>query len=155
MISVIKYNVDAATFNNNTVAGFGMCFRDSLGQFIFVKSAHLTSFGSVLEAEAAALLQSIHTTISIGLHSVIFETDNKTLANAINSTSAHNSEFKDIVTQCRVLLSNNLDYVVSHIRRQANRVTHTIARASLSHTSPHIFYNVPHDMYSLIMNEMH
>jgi len=80
-------------------------------------------FGS----KEVALRQSIHTAILIGLHSVIFETDNKTLVNAINSTSAHNNEFGEIVAQCRVLLSNNLDYVVSHIRRQANRVAHTIA----------------------------
>jgi hypothetical protein len=67
---------------------------------------------------------------------MLFKTDNKTLDTAINSKSAHNNEFEDIVTQCRALLSRNLDYLVSYIQRQPNKVAHSIARASLSHISP-------------------
>jgi len=44
---------------------------------------------------------------------------------------------------------------VLFVKRQANRVAHTIASASLSHPSPYTFNDVPSTMYSLFMNEMH
>jgi len=31
MPSMIKCNVDGATFHNNSIMGYNMCFRDSLG----------------------------------------------------------------------------------------------------------------------------
>jgi ribonuclease HI len=135
---VIKCNVDAAIFHNNTV-GYGMCFRNSVGHFLMGKSAHLHSSISVLEAEAIALLAAINTAISLGYHNVMFETDSKLLADAINSSSSFNNELGDLLVQCRGLLATNFDFVVSFIRRQANRVAHSIARASLCHPSPMSF----------------
>jgi len=70
---VLKCNVDATTFNNNTIVGYGVCFWNSMGHFILGKSTHLPLYGSVLKAEVFAMLDSIHTTISTGLHSVVFE----------------------------------------------------------------------------------
>jgi len=64
------------------------------------------------------------------------------------------NEFGDRVTGIKILLSGNPDYVVSFIRRQANRVIHSIDRVALSHPNPHIFYEVPHTLYSLIINDM-
>jgi len=108
-----------------------------------------------LEAEFIALLESIKTTISNGIHTVLFETDCMSLVDALTSPAISISEFGNLVSQCRRLLSSNLDYVVSFVKRQANRVAHTIARASLSHSSPHTCNDVPSTMYSLFMNEMH
>lgn len=59
-----KCNVDAAMFDNNTIMGYGMCFRNSLGQLLLGKSRFLLSFATVLEAESIALLESIKTAIS-------------------------------------------------------------------------------------------
>jgi hypothetical protein len=151
---VIKCNVDAAIFHNNTV-GYRMCFRNSVGHFLMGKSAHLHSSVSVLEAEAIALLAVINTTISLGYHNVMFETDSNSLADAINSSSSFNNELGDLLVQCGGLLATNFDFVVSFIRRQANRVAHSITRASLCHPSHHVFYIVSHDVYSIIINEIH
>jgi len=38
--------------------------------------------------------------------------------------------------------------------RQANSVTHNIARVALSNPTPRVFYDVPTSFYSLFMNEM-
>jgi len=85
---------------------------------------------------------------------VMFETDSKILFDAIASTTTPINEFGDLVTHCRSLLRNRLDFVVSYVRRQANRVAHSIARASLSHPNPHIFHHVTPTLYPLIFNEM-
>lgn len=35
--TVVKYNVDCALFNNNSIMGYDMCFRDSRSLFLFGK----------------------------------------------------------------------------------------------------------------------
>jgi len=149
-----KCNVDATMFDNNTIMRYGMCFRNSLGQLLLGNSGFLLSFATVLEAKSIALLESIKTSISNGMHTVLFETDCKSLIDALTSPAVHISEFGNLVSQCRRRLSSNPNYVVSFVKRQANRVAHTITRASLSHSNPYTFNDVP-SIYSLFMNEMH
>jgi len=76
---MIKCNVDAATFHNNSTIGYGICFRDHLRQLLIGKAYFLHSSATVLEAEAIALLESLKMATTNGMHVVIFETDSKTL----------------------------------------------------------------------------
>jgi len=122
---------------------------------ILGKSGYLHLSASSLEAETIALLEAIKMAISNGFHSVWFEIDRKLLADALSSSTVPNTEFGDLVSQCRILLSTNSDFTMSFVKRQANKVAHSIARASLSHPSPYVFNDVPYTMYSLFMNEMH
>lgn len=62
--------------------------------------------------------------------------------------------FRDLVFQRRSLLLNRNDFIVSYFWRQTNKVTHSIASASLSHPNPHIFHDVTTSLYMLIWNEM-
>jgi hypothetical protein len=131
-----------------------MCFRDSTGLLLLGKSNYFHSSATVIETETICLLEAIKVAISNGIHDVLFETDCKSLSDVICSTKVPLNKFGDLVFQCRSLLLNRPDFVVSHVRRQANRVAHCIARTSLSNPSPHIFNYVPTTLYSLIMNEM-
>jgi hypothetical protein len=45
-------------------------------------------------------------------------------------------------------------WVVTYVRRQANKIAHCIARASLSLTSPYIYHDALIYLYSLLSNEM-
>jgi ribonuclease HI len=150
----IKCNVDAASFNNNSIMGYGICFRNSSGVLIIGKSGYYYASTTVLEAETIGLLEAIKEAISTGMQAVIFETDCKTIPDALSVNNIPENEFGDLIFQCKSLLLNRPDFVVSYVRRQANRVAHSIARASLCHPSPHIFNVVPSTLYSLIMNEM-
>jgi len=134
--------------------GYNMCFRDSTELLLLGKSDYFHSSTTVLEAKTIDLLEAIKVTISNGMHAVLFEIDCKSLSDVICFTKVPLNKFGDLVFQCRRLLLNRPDFVVSHVRRQVNRVAHCIARASLSHPSPHIFNYVPTTLYSLIMNEM-
>ena len=151
----IKCNTNAAMFDNNSTMGYGMCFRNHLRQLLLGKSGYLHLSASFLEAETIALLKAIKMAISNGFHFVWFETDCKLLADDLSSSTVPNTEFGDLVSQCRILLSTNSDFTVLFVKRQANKVAHSIARASLSHPNPYIFNEVPSTMYSLFMNEMH
>ena len=126
--------------------------RNSMGQFLLGKSAFSISSGSVFEAEAIALLGALDLAVSHGFQVVQFETYIKVLVDAIHNNSVHLNEFGDIISQCRNILSTNPDFRVSYVRRQENRVAHSIARASLSQPSPNLFHQVPTTLYSLTMN---
>lgn len=87
------------------------------------------------------------------MHNVIFETDSRSLVNTLYSTTTPLNNFGDLVIQCKNILLSNHDFVVSFVRRQVNKVAHSIARAALSHPRPFVFHVVPTTMHSLITNE--
>jgi len=150
----IKCNVDAALFNNNTTMAYNLCFRDSTCAVIVGKYEYLHLYVSVLEVESLGLLHSLKMAISNDMHNVTFETDSKTLVDAISARNITLNEFGDLVFECKSLLYSNPDYIMSSVRRQANKVAHNVARAALSHPSPHAFRDVSPTLYHLIFNEM-
>jgi len=131
--SSIKCNVDATIFNGNSAMGYGICFCDSSGSLLFGKSDYKYLSVTVLEAEAIGLLESLKLAISKDLHNVVFETDNKLLVDLLQKSNLSLNEIGDLVSECKILLISKPDYVVSFVRRQANRIAHNIARAALSH----------------------
>ncbi|KEH37011.1 hypothetical protein MTR_2g028885 [Medicago truncatula] len=68
---MIKCNVDAAAFDNNSVMGYGMCFRDSMGVLLLGKSDFYYSSATVLEAESLGLLDAIKVAISHGMRDIL------------------------------------------------------------------------------------
>jgi ribonuclease HI len=112
------------------------------------------SASSPAEAEAIELLEAIKYAIERGMSSVIFESDCKIVIDIVLSDLVPPNELGDIIHRCKDLLASHNGYVVRHIRRQANKVAHTITRAALSHPSPHIFIDVPDYLSSLLLNEM-
>jgi len=113
--------------------GYEICFRNSTGNFLLGKSDLNYSYVTVLQAEAISLLESIKMAISKAFHYVMFETDNKILVDLLKSTNPPINEIGDLVFEGKTLLLNNSDYVVSFVRRQANKVAHNISRVVLSH----------------------
>jgi len=61
---------------------------------------------------------------------VIFESDSNCVVNAINSSSIMPNEFGGIVYKCCSILGQNTDYKVVFVRRQVNKVAHSLDRAS-------------------------
>jgi len=151
---IVKCNVNCALFNNNNITGLGIFFRDSSEAFLldFLKYSYFNY--TPLEAEALDLFEAINIAINFHMPSIIFESDCRLLVDTLNSNSTPNNIFGDIISRCKDLLSSRNNFIVSYVRRQANRVAHIIARASLSHPSPYIFHEVPYTLYALFFNEM-
>jgi len=124
----------ATIFNGNSAMGYGICFRDSSGSLLFGKSDYKYLSVIVLEAEAIGLLESLRLAISKDFHNVVFETDIKLLVDLLHNSNLSLNEIGDLDLECKILLISKSDYVVSFVRRQANRIAHNIARA-LSHPS--------------------
>ncbi|KAK2379713.1 hypothetical protein QL285_067484 [Trifolium repens] len=84
------------------------------------------------EGEALALFEVMTTLQLRGYNNVIFETDAQNIVGAIHSRKQGVSEFSTIINKIKCLLSLFPDFEVKLIRRQANRIAHTIARVALS-----------------------
>jgi ribonuclease HI len=86
--------------------------------------------------------------------SIEVESDCLQAVQAINSRHANNTEFGSIIVMCRSLLSLRNNCKVSYVRRQANRVAHSLAQAARL-TAGHQIYNYcPPCITTTIMNEM-
>jgi len=109
-----------------------------MGQFLLGKLDYSPSSATILEAETLGLLEALKVTISNGMHFVLVETDSKILSDMLATNNSHVNVFGDLVSQCRNLLLNRDDFVVLYVLRQANKVTYSIDKSSLSH--PHSPY---------------
>jgi hypothetical protein len=89
-----------------------------------------------------------------GFHNVIFEIDAQVLVGAIKRQNIGVSEFSSIVSKIKCFLSLYSGFEVKPIRRQANRIAHTIARAALSWSRRHVFDLIPLCIHNLLSNEM-
>jgi len=72
---MVKCNVDCALFDNNTITGLGICFKDSSGALLlgFSKYSYLNSTLSV--AETLSLFEAINIVIYRHMTYVIFNSN--------------------------------------------------------------------------------
>jgi hypothetical protein len=103
--------------------------------------------------EAVALLDAIHFTDVNRWDRVVFETDSATLVQALSYPSHGDSEFSAIVSSIIYQLSLHSNFEVKFVRRQANMVAHTLARAACSWASHRIFDSYPSCIEPWLIND--
>ncbi|GAU48605.1 hypothetical protein TSUD_327170 [Trifolium subterraneum] len=131
-----------------------LCFRDNSGHFMAGMTQWQQTVISSVEREAWALLLAMEEARHRGLDRVQFESDLKVLIETIHMKRRGNSEFLSIVHDIISLMSSFKNFEVKFVRRQANLVAHTLARAVNSWASFHRFENIPFCIEHLIFNEM-
>jgi ribonuclease HI len=109
---------------------------------------------SIMEGESIALLEALHAMEQQGLTHVIIESDSKSVVDAISHLRGGNSEFSIFISHINNVLSCNPNFVVKFIKRQANMVAHTLARAAISWSSRCTFETLPLCISSLLFNEV-
>jgi ribonuclease HI len=90
-----------------------------------------------------------------GLHFVIFESDSKQVVDAISSTQNGISEFSILISHIQTLLRSHNYFEVKYIKRQANNVAHTLARAAYSMSRRCIFDSIPRCIETILSNEIY
>ncbi|XP_058783150.1 uncharacterized protein LOC131657808 [Vicia villosa] len=128
----LKCNVDAAFNNNNDTTDRGWCVRNHLGNFIYAGTSWDPGTLPVFEAEALALKEAILGAISSHLEFVTFESDSQIVTQAIHSNRKGDSEFYLIIESICSLLLSFPNFEVKFVKRQANSVAHSLARAANS-----------------------
>ncbi|GAU41378.1 hypothetical protein TSUD_398150 [Trifolium subterraneum] len=150
----VKCNVDVAFVSGSGRTSMGLCFRDNSGHFMAGMTQWQQTVISSVEGETWALLLAMEEARHRGLDRVQFESDSKVLIDPIHMKRRGNSEFLSIVHDILSLMSSFINFEVKFVRRQANLVSHTLARAANSWASFHRFENIPFCIERLVFNEM-
>ncbi|GAU17717.1 hypothetical protein TSUD_07790 [Trifolium subterraneum] len=126
----IKCNVDVAFVYGSGRTSVGLCFRDNSGHFMAGMTQWQQTMISSVEGEAWVLLLAMEEARHKGLDRVQFESDSKVLIEVIHIKRRGNSKFLSIVHDILSLMSSFINFEVKFVRRQANLVAHTLARAA-------------------------
>jgi ribonuclease HI len=149
-----KCNIDVGVHGEEKKTSMGWCVRDHRGQFVLGGTSWIYGNCTSNEGEALALLEAMKELQQRGFNDVIFETDAQNIVNATRHRTIGVSEFSSIIHKIKCMLSLNTGFEVKSIRRQANRVAHTLARAALSWSRSHVFDLIPLCIHNLLYNEM-
>jgi ribonuclease HI len=154
-LNMIKCNVDAACYNELNRYGIAACVRDSQGRFIKAYTRWFEGKPDISEAEALGVLEALRWLQREQMTNVQLETDCLQVIQALHSKTRNNTEFGVVINLCRTLLNSNVNCQASHVRRQANRVAHSLAQATRLYASPQVFNHCPPCIETIIINEMH
>jgi ribonuclease HI len=109
---------------------------------------------NTLEGEAMAIKEAMGELMQRVLSSVIFESASKIVVDAISSRHVGISEFSVLISDIKSILEANPNFEVKFVKRQANMVAQSLARAAYSMTSRSIFESIPRCIINYLMNEM-
>jgi ribonuclease HI len=135
-------------------ATVGWCVRDHGGEFILAGTSWKEGKLTVLEGEATSLLAAMKIMHQKGYLQVIFETDCKGVVDAIHNIHGGVSEFSSIICHIKSILLQNPNFVVKFVKRQANMVAHTLAKAASSWARCCTFETLPLCITAYLNNEM-
>ncbi|PNX57208.1 replication protein A 70 kDa DNA-binding subunit, partial [Trifolium pratense] len=154
-VTWLKCNVDGALLASEGKCGIGICFRDRSGSLVRAHTMVFPVDVTAAECEATALKYAITFAMTNGFKRVKFESDCQHVVNALINDRMYENELGTLLATCRSILSSNISYNIAFIRRQANRVAHNLARASLSQSSPIVhYYYPPNCIPSIVIEEI-
>jgi hypothetical protein len=112
------------------------------------------TFVTATECETSVLKHALLIGTANGFERIIFESDCLTVVNVITNDYRYENELGTLLSTCKSILTANASYNIAFVRRQANRVAHNLARASILQSSPMTFYHSPSCISSIIIDEM-
>ncbi|OMO93820.1 hypothetical protein CCACVL1_06334 [Corchorus capsularis] len=130
---MVKINVDASFPNQEGVAGLGVAIRDSNGDIIVSAWRELFFVSNSLYAEVHALLFAFELALEWGVTSCVFES-NSLMANSLMAIKEIKSykpcwwEGGNLIYEIRDLALLFDECVFAHVNREANVLTHRLAR---------------------------
>jgi ribonuclease HI len=149
-----KCNVDAGFFDDLHKTSAGWCLRDYTGSFVMAGTLWNEGNWSTIEGESFALLEAMRAMVNRGITHVIFESDSKIVVDAIHTSRDGVSEFSSLICNIKNMLLANSNFVVKFVRRQANMVAHSLARAAISRPRRDVIDILPPCIATLLYNEI-
>jgi hypothetical protein len=112
-----KCNVDAAFHQAINKTSTIWCLRDHLGRFVAAETTWLAGNYSIMEGEALALYEALKAMHIRSITQMIFETNAKSVADALIHHRGGNSEFSLLVGHINNLLLSSPNFSVKFIKR--------------------------------------
>ncbi|XP_062080402.1 uncharacterized protein LOC133785162 [Humulus lupulus] len=152
----VKVNVDATIFQEHQKFGVGFVARDDKGMLL--EGGTRLYHGSIdpILTEVMGMREALSWIKSKQWHQVYVESDCLVIVQAIRSTTEMISPFGKIINDCRTLLGDMQNVVLSFVKRSANMVVHDFARASILYPD-RLFSlgDVPADLLPTLVTEFH
>ncbi|XP_058741230.1 uncharacterized protein LOC131613590 [Vicia villosa] len=148
-----KCNVDAGFNRQLGTSKRGWCLRDDHGDFVVAGTAWDGGSLSILETEALALKEAIQGVSSLHIDHVLFESDSQVVVYSLRSKLSGNSEFNLIISSIKLLLLDFPNFKIKFVKRQANLVAHTLAKAVNSWSRRMLLEEIPLCISSYLINE--
>ncbi|XP_074378180.1 uncharacterized protein LOC141719707 [Apium graveolens] len=131
-----------------------MVASDQNGRFIKAKVLTLSCPATVLEAESIGVREALSWVIQRGDDSVIIESDSLLTVRALHGKKSYLLEVGHVIEHCKWLLQSvALGIGVTHIRKQANKVAHSLARIPCSINCFHVFTSPPSQLLETLQND--
>ncbi|XP_019196024.1 PREDICTED: uncharacterized protein LOC109189854 [Ipomoea nil] len=127
----LKMNIDAALGPNNSKMGFGFVLRDSIAEFKAAVQLPYHSLCRPDEAEAMAVREALKWLKAQNMDFVQLESDCIKVVNSMQGSST-TTYFDLIMQDIRDIAREFCNLSFLFVKRSANRVTHLLARETLS-----------------------
>jgi ribonuclease HI len=127
----VKLNCDAVLDERGRCFGLGGILRDEKGFVLAAWSCSRSGLPAPAAAEASALFHGINACKSMGISSLIIESDSLVIVSAVQDIEASSSRYGHLVDDITELLRFFSNWKIVHVRRSSNRAAHVLARAAL------------------------
>lgn len=127
--------------------------RDHDGRFVEAKVLALARPASVFEAESIGVRESLSWIMQRGDANVLIELDSLLAVRALQQQKVYLQEVGHVVNECVTLLQSMSGTVVTHIRKQANKVAHSLARIPCELNSFIVFLSPPSILLETLVSD--
>ncbi|XP_074368461.1 uncharacterized protein LOC141708634 [Apium graveolens] len=130
-----------------------MVLRDGSGEFIEGRKLALPYPATVLEAESMGVREALSWVMSRQERRVIVETDSLLTVRAVLGKQEYALEIGHVIEHCKLLLQLLPEVSVSFVRKQANKLAHSLARIPCSIYCYNVFTSLPTHLLETIAND--
>ena len=139
-----KGNFDAAFFYASGCAGIGVVFCDHTGQVIAALSRKILLVQTVELVKALAARRAVGFALELSLFSVELEGDCSRVILALNALKSCNTLFGHVTDECRRVSTFLRFCKFQHVRREENRLAHTLARRAVLSAGTNVWIEFLH-----------
>lgn len=127
-VGTLKMNVDASVKEGEHHFSIGLVLKDTQGQYIMGKTRKFAGSIQIVEAEIIAILEGLSWLEELQVNTSIIDSDSLLSVNAINRSYQNYLELSSLVQHCKSIISSRGGFSVFHVRKQANKVAHKMAK---------------------------
>ena len=131
--------MDAATNKEKKSVGLGVVARDSTGKFVAAAVKTSQFHGDVTFAEAEAVEWGLQLAKTLGVSSIIVETDSQTVSNLLNSKAGSRTEVFWVISEVQDLAKEFGKIRIQYIPRICNAHAHLLAKSAFDYDEPAVW----------------
>lgn len=127
MNDFLQVNYDGAIFQDHGRAGIGVVIRNSMGEVMASLSQQIPLPTTVAQDEALAARRAIEFAVELGVTRAIIEGDSEIICKDLSNPSPSFALHGLLIQDAQQLALTFTDFSFSHVGRQGNLVTHSLA----------------------------